>query len=348
MAKILDGRVVRDKIAEKLKAEISRRSLKPKLVITQIGDLPQSNTYIRQKVLFGQKIGALVDHQRFDANISGKELISQLSIPNSQLGVHGIIVQMPLPKHLDKNKIVDTIDPVKDVDGQTNTNIKLLFESSSLHHSTSPLRHSEPFGHSERSEESQGKLREESRSFDIKSQDDTEMVSRGYLPATTKGILTLLDHYQIPVSGKHVVIVGRSSLVGKPTALALINHDATVTICHSKTSHLSLITRHCDILIVAAGKPKLITKDYVSRNQVVIDVGINILEKSRGLTPAGVEPQLSKPEAEPEKRKLVGDVDFENVSQVVKAISPVPGGCGPLTVASLFENLLIAYRRQLS
>ena len=341
MAQILDGKIVRDKIAEKLKAEISSRAKsrdsKPKLVIIQVGDLPESNTYIRQKILFGQKIGALVDHQKFPENVSQEKLITKISSLNTDRKVTGIIVQMPIPKHLDKDKIVDTINSVKDVDGQTSTNIKLLFEGLSNRNSDPSLRHSE--------------RSEESRSFDIKSQDDKEMVSRGFVPATTKGILTLLDFYKIPVESKHVVIVGRSSLVGKPTALALINRDATVTICHSKTSHLSLITSHCDILVVATGRPKLITKEHVSKGQVVIDVGINVIDDShpRGEVrttsethPGGVD----KPESEPPARKLVGDVDFENVSQIVKAISPVPGGCGPLTVASLFENLLEAYKRQ--
>lgn len=306
MTKILVGRVVRDQIAQKLSSQISALRTKPKLVIIQIGDLEQSNTYIRQKVLFGQKVGAIVNHKKLPENISQGKLISELSTVNRQPSVHGIIIQQPLPAHLDKDNIIDTINHVKDVDGQTSTNIKLLFENR----------------------------------------------SGGYTPATTKGILTLLDQYQIPIGSKHVVIVGRSTLVGKPTALAFLNRDATVTICHSKTRNLKQETKNCDILVVAAGKPKLITKDHISKGQVVIDVGINVIENKQSFSTnkrsAFSVQRLAKPETEPPAHKLVGDVDFESVAKIVAAISPVPGGCGPMTVASLFENLLIAYRRQLS
>lgn len=302
MAKILDGRIVRGKIAEDLKSKILNLKSKLKLVIIQVGDLEESNSYIKQKVLFGQKIGAIVDHQKFPENVTAEKLKSKILNLNSDHSVNGIIVQLPISDHLDKNNIIDAIDPIKDVDGQTSTNIKFLFEGK----------------------------------------------TDGYTPATTKGILTLLDYYKIPIVGRHVVVIGRSSLVGKPTALALLNRNATVTICHSKTGNLKLETKNCDILVVAAGKPKLITKEHVTKGQVVIDVGINILsgfrpaEQGRTLQTL----QTEKPEFEPSARKLVGDVDFEEASKIVKAISPVPGGCGPMTVASLFENLYEAYNRQ--
>ncbi|EKD57809.1 MAG: Tetrahydrofolate dehydrogenase/cyclohydrolase, NAD(P)-binding protein [uncultured bacterium] len=308
MAKILDGKIVRDKIARKLKSEISRLRSKCKLVILQVGDLSESNAYIRQKILFGQKIGCLVEHQKFDEKISQAELISQLSILNSQFDVTGIIVQLPIPIHLDKDAIIDAIDPKKDVDGLTSTNLKLLWENK----------------------------------------------SEGYLPATTKGILTLCDFYKIPTGAKKVVVVGRSFLVGKPTALAFLNHDATVTVCHKETRNLKAETRNADILVVAVGKPNLITKDHVKPGQVVIDVGINVVNgqhprgeiKTKPGEHPGGEKGLSKPETEPSNRRIVGDVDFDNVSKIVQAITPVPGGIGPMTVASLFENLLEAYKRQ--
>lgn len=281
-AKILDGKVVRDKIAEKLKTQISVLSTKPKLVIIQVGNLPESNAYIRQKVLFGEKIGAVVEHLKLPEDIDQENLNSQLSTLNSDTSVHGIIVQLPIPKNLDKDKLIEAIDPAKDVDGQTATNIKYLFENKKT----------------------------------------------GYIPATTKGILTLLRHYQIPVNGKNITVIGRSSLVGKPTALALINLDATVTVCHSSTRKLADKTKTADILIVAVGKPKLIKNFHVHKNQTVIDVGINAVESDSSAT------------------KLVGDVDFDTVSKIVSAITPVPGGIGPMTVASLFENLLEAAKSQ--
>jgi len=294
MTKLLDGKIVRDKIAEKLRSQISRLKPKPRLVIIQVGDLAESNTYIRQKILFGEKIGVIVNHLKFDEKINQENLITQISKLNTDSTVSGIIVQMPIPARLDKDEIIDAIDPKKDVDGLTSTNLKLLWENR----------------------------------------------SGGFIPATTKGILELLDFYKIPASGKKVIIVGRSFLVGKPTALAFLNRDATVTICHRETKNLKLETRNADILIVAVGKPNLITKDYVNKNQIVIDVGINVIDNTKQ------ETGNKKPETEPVNRKIVGDVDFDSVSKIVKAISPVPGGVGPLTVASLFENLLEAFQNQ--
>ncbi len=302
MVKILDGKILRDKIAQKLKQEITLRSrrsqgLRPKLVIIQVGNIPASNTYIRQKVLFGQKIGAIVDHQKLPENITQKALITRISSLNTDPDVTGIIVQMPFPAHLDKDAIIEAIDPRKDVDGLTSTNLKLLWE------------------------------------------DKKEAI----IPATTKGILALLDYYRIPIGGQKVVVVGRSFLVGKPTAIAFLNRHATVTICHSKTKNLKQETRNAQILVVAAGKPKLITKDHVSEGQIVVDVGINVSEVQPRQE---VEPQRGKSETEPNNHKIVGDVDFEAVKSQVAAISPVPGGIGPMTVASLFENLLEAFTRQ--
>lgn len=284
MTKILSGKTVRDKIAQDLKQQIENLKTKPRLVIIQVGSLPESNTYIKQKVLFGQNIGAVVDHAKLEESISEENLIQEIKKYNSDGSVHGIIVQMPIPQNLDKEKIINSINPEKDVDGQTAINIKKLIEN-----------------------------------------DPT-----GFLPATTKGILTLLENYGINVEGKNVVVVGRSTLVGKPTALYLLNKNATVTVAHSKTKDLSAVTKSADILIVAAGKQNLIGKSHVSPNQTVIDVGINVVNSN------------DKPEDEPVGKKLVGDVNYQEVSQIVEAISPVPGGVGPMTVASLFQNLLKA------
>ena len=291
---VLDGKGLRDKIAEGLKSEIDKLDQKPELVIFQVGDVAESNTYIGQKIKFGEKIGAIVTVKKLLEDVPQPELIKEIQLANDNKNVHGIIVQLPIPKELDKNKIIETIDPTKDVDGQTAANIKRLFEDNPQPGNTPGVDSDSP-----------------GVSFD------------GFIPATTRGVFTLLDHYKISVTGKHVVVVGRSTLVGKPTALEFLNRNATVTIAHSKTSHLSLITKSADILVVAAGKPKLITKDYVSKEQVVVDVGINVIDG-----------------------KLIGDVDFENVKNIVSAISPVPGGAGPMTVASLFQNLLEAYKNQ--
>jgi len=325
-AKILDGKIVRDKIAEKLKKEIlqaiSSQNLRPKLVIIQVGDEPESNAYIRQKILFGEKIGAIVQHKKLAENTSQKDLLTMISELNSDPDCIGIIVQLPIPDKLDKGQIINKIDPIKDVDGQTATNLKLLFEGPSFRHprpSVIPAN---------------AEIGVNSSEDQILDQVENDKDNFGYLPATTKGILTLLDHYKIPVSGKNITVIGRSSLVGKPTALALVNLDATVTICHSSTKKLPEKTKNADILIVAAGKEKLIKNYHVNKDQVVIDVGINVVEGE-------------KINEEIQGKKLVGDVDFAEVSKIVAAISPVPGGIGPMTVASLFQNLLEAYNRQI-
>jgi len=291
-ATILDGKKLNEKIAAKLKAEISRLRSKPKLVIIQVGDLAESNAYIGRKIKFGEKIGAIVEHKKFPGKITQKELQTMIYKLNTDSMVHGVIVQMPLPKYINRDEIIDAIDPAKDVDGLTSRNLKLLWEAK----------------------------------------------GEGFIPATTKGVISLLDEYKIPIEGEHVVMVGRSFLVGKPTFLAFLNRDATVTVCHRHTKNLKQETRNADILIVAAGKANLIGKEHVSKNQVVVDVGINVINQP--------ENRNQKPETEISGTTLVGDVKFEEVVKIVKAISPVPGGAGPMTVASLFQNLLEAYKGQ--
>jgi len=301
---LLDGKKLNEKVAGELAAKIKKLDPKPKLVIIQVGDLAQSNAYIGRKIKFGEKIGAIVEHKRFPEKITQEELIGHIKIYDQNSSVHGIIVQMPLPKHIDKDAIIDAIDPAKDVDGLTSRNLKLLWENKTTNYSSSERRES-------------------------RSSRQARTINAGFIPATTKGIISLLDEYKIPIEGQNVVIVGRSFLVGKPTFLAFLNRNATVTVCHRHTKNLAQITKSADILVFAAGKPNLIGKEHVSKNQVVIDVGINAIPNEDG-----------------PRHKLVGDVNFAEVSKIVKAISPVPGGAGPMTVASLFENLLEAHRYQ--
>ncbi len=271
---LLDGKIARNSLASELKKMISNLSIKPKLAIIQVGDRKESNTYITQKKIFAEKIGAEVNHIKFLENVSEDEVCVEIQKLNKDNSVHGIVVQLPLPLDLDKNIIIQNIDPLKDVDGLTSVNTKLLWSNE-----------------------------------------------RGHIPATARGILTLLDYYKIPIKGKKVVVVGRSELVGKPVAMALLNRDATVTVCHLETENIKLETQRADILVVAAGDPEFITKDFVKEGQVVVDVGISVLQD----------------------KKLVGDVKFDDVKGIVSAISPVPGGVGPMTVLSLFQNLLDAY-----
>jgi methylenetetrahydrofolate dehydrogenase (NADP+)/methenyltetrahydrofolate cyclohydrolase len=278
---ILDGKNFSENLTKKLRQKILALKEKPCLLIVQVGDNGESSTYIKHKKILGEKIGTKVIHEKFEKGMTERELLEKIKKWNKDKDIHGILVQMPLPKHLDKNKIIDAVSPLKDVDGLTSFNQKMLMGGKSF-----------------------------------------------LLPATPKGIFSLLSGYKIPIEGKKVVVVGRSTLVGIPAALLALSKNATVTICHSKTKNLSKICKEADILIVAIGRPKFIGKKFISKKTVIIDVGINFV-------PLGAS-----------NAKLVGDTDFEKVKNLVRAITPVPGGVGPMTAVSLFENLLVAYKNQ--
>lgn len=275
--KILDGKKVRDILARKIELELKKFKVSPKLVIIQVGNDPRSSVYVKQKKIFGEKLGFEVEYIQLDKKIPEYELISKIEELNSNKYVHGIIVQLPLPKNLSESKITESIDAEKDVDGMNSKNIKSLLEGS----------------------------------------------DEGFTPATTKGIISLLDFYKIKIESKKVLIVGRSLLVGRPTALAFLNRNATVTICHSKTKNLKEEIKNADIVISAIGKPLFIKKSFVKNGQVIIDVGITKVGDI-----------------------LLGDVDYKAIYKNVYAITPVPGGVGPMTVVSLFQNVLLAYKRQ--
>ncbi len=278
--KILDGKKVRDFISEKIRSELKNLDTKPKLSIIQVGDDPRSSVYVKQKKIFGEKLGFLVDHIQLEDKTSEKDLIEMIKDLNSDNNVNGIIVQLPIPKNINPISVIETINPEKDVDGLNSKNLKFLLAN-------------------------------------LPTSDS------GFIPATTKGILSLLDYYKISIKGKKVVVVGMSLLVGRPTAIAFLNRDATVTVCNSKTKKLNIETKNADIVVVAIGKRNFIKNSFVKKGQIIIDVGITKFGDS-----------------------LYGDVDLKSVSKVVYAITPVPGGIGPMTVISLFDNLLIAYKRQ--
>lgn len=282
---LLDGKKVRDEIKASLSREVGTFLSKPKLAIIQVGSKKESNTYIAQKKKFGIDIGVSVEHLILAEGISQASLLAQIREFNDDRGVHGIIIQLPLPVHIDTHRVLEEIDPKKDVDGLHSVNMKLLLEGK----------------------------------------------SGGFIPATAKGVMTLLAYYQIPLVGVRVAVLGRSLLVGKPIALSLLNCGATVAVCHSQSVDVEKITKASDIVVVAIGKPKAIGKGYFSKEQVIVDVGINSIEGKK------LDDEISK-------RVLVGDVDFDAVVKKAKAITPVPGGVGPMTVASLFQNVLLAYR----
>lgn len=273
MGKILDGKLVssewRKEIHKKV-LEIKEKGIVPFLNVFLIGDNPASLLYVRNKKQAAEKVEIKCEIVHFPDYISKEKLKEEIKMKGEDKNVHGIIVQLPLPGHLDPEEIAEFIPPEKDVDGFTPYNLGKLVRGNPV-----------------------------------------------FIPATPYGILKLLDYYKISVTGKHVVIVGRSNIVGKPMALSLLlkGRDATVTVCHSKTENLHEITRDADILIVAAGVKKLIKRYFVREGQVVIDVGIH-----------------------KEDDLWFGDVDFEEVKDIVEFITPVPGGVGPMTVAGLLSN----------
>ncbi len=301
MAKILSGKILRDKYALRLMEQISTFKKAPTLAIIQVGNLPESTAYINQKNIFGLKIGATVKHIVFPVNVSEGELIKKIRILNKDKGVHGIIIQLPISKGLNVNNIIESIDPIKDVDGLHSLNMKMICAGNE---------------------------------------------KDAFVPATAKGIINLLEEYKIPISGKKFLVIGRSMLVGKPTALVLLNRNATVTVAHhmTKPNDLKKMAKEADGVVVAVGRPLFFGPSYFRKGQTVIDVGINLINPTtlqlRGAG-KGLKEEISS------KKKLVGDVDFDKVSKIVKAITPVPGGVGAMTVAALFENLISAYQRQM-
>jgi methylenetetrahydrofolate dehydrogenase (NADP+)/methenyltetrahydrofolate cyclohydrolase len=281
LATILDGRKIRDEAISKLKEAFSKMREVPILAIVQVGDREDTNAYIKAKRNFADKIGVNTVHIKLPLQITEEQLMVEVRKLNEDKKIKGIIVQLPLPEGIDRNTVIDTIVPEKDVDAITPSNVKRWADG----------------------------------------------VQDALLPATAQGVKTLLKEYGVDLQGKKVAVIGRSTLVGKPIASMCLSQNATVTICHSKTVDLKEVTLNSDIIIVAVGKINLITKDHVRAGQVVIDVGINTYEGK-------------KLDDEIVEKKIVGDVDFLEVSKIVSAITPVPGGVGPLTVFSVFQNLL--------
>lgn len=276
MAIILDGKILRDKIFESLKAKLDKMQQKPTLAVILVGENPASQIYVRNKKKTAEKLGINSLSIEYPSDISEKELLNKIKELNSDEKVTAILVQLPLPAHINKNRIIDAILPQKDVDGLTPYNLGKLFSGE------------EPYVY----------------------------------PCTPKGILLLLDEYNIKLEGKNIVVVGRSNLVGKPVAQMLLKRNATVTMCHSHTKNLSEITKTADIIVSAVGK-KVIGEKMLKSDCVVIDVGI----------------------FRDENGKISGDVDFENVSKTAAYISPVPGGVGPMTIASLMLNTVELARK---
>ena len=265
----LDGKELRKKKLELLKKKLELINKQLGLVVIQIGDNEASNVYVKQKEKLANELNYKFIHKKFEENTTNEEVIEYINKLNKDNTIQGIIVQMPLPKHLNTSLIQNSIIPSKDVDGLT------FLNSGKLLHNEECL-----------------------------------------IPCTPKGIIDLLDEYNIEIEGKNAVVIGRSILVGKPIAEILTSRNATVTLCHSKTNNIEYYTKNADIIVVAIGKPNFLKSEMVKENSCIIDVGITRINN-----------------------KLYGDVDYENVSKKVAYITPVPGGVGPMTVYELMNNV---------
>ena len=273
---LLDGKTLANDILDKLSLKVKQLDTAPNLVVIQVGNDPASSVYVRNKERTAERVGINSETVKLSKHITQDELLEIIDKYNNDASVNGILVQLPLPKRIDEQVILEAISPMKDVDGFHPLNV--------------------------------GKL---------------NIGQKQMIPSTPAGIMELLKANHIELEGKHVVIVGRSNIVGKPLAHLLLEANATVTIAHSRTKNLKHLTKLADILVVAVGQPELITKDYVKTGVVVIDVGISRTESG-----------------------LKGDVDFNNVKSKVAAITPVPGGVGPMTIAMLMNQTYQAYLTQ--
>ncbi|HEX5613280.1 MAG TPA: bifunctional methylenetetrahydrofolate dehydrogenase/methenyltetrahydrofolate cyclohydrolase FolD [Burkholderiales bacterium] len=278
-ARLIDGKALAVQVRAAVKPAVERlaqRGIRPGLGVILVGDNPASRAYVRNKIRACADTGVHSRLRELPGDVSESALLGEVRALNEDPQVHGILVQLPLPKHVNAARVLHAVAPEKDVDGFHPANLGALVEGE-----------------------------------------------RGVVPCTPAGIMQMLKHEDVALSGRNAVVLGRSSIVGKPMALLLLQRDATVTICHSRTAQLAEVTRRADILVAAVGRARLVTADMVKPGACVIDVGINRTDDG----------------------KLVGDVDFEPVREVAGAITPVPGGVGPMTVAMLIHNAVNAALR---
>ena len=280
--KILDGKAVSLKVKESVKVradELKKFGIEPTLAVVLVGEDKASQTYVRAKEKACNEYGIKSVAHRLSENTTQNELLALINVLNLDDSIHGILVQLPLPKHIDTNVVLAAIDPRKDVDGFHAVNV--------------------------------GKL--------VSGLD-------GFVPCTPLGVMEILKEYGIDVAGLNAVVIGRSNIVGKPIANLLLNASATVTVTHSKTKNLKEICKNADLIVAAIGKPFFLKADMVKDGAVVVDVGINRLDDG----------------------KLVGDVDFDEVAPKCSYITPVPGGVGPMTIAMLLNNTILAAQAKIA
>lgn len=276
MAKLIDGKVISKQIKDELKEKVAQLKAEGKdigMAVIQVGNDPASSVYVGNKKKACEYIGIRSQSYELPEETTQEELLSLIDKLNKDETIHGILVQLPVPKHIDENTIIKAISPKKDVDG-----------------------------------------------FHPESVGALTIGQKGFVSCTPAGVIQLLKRSGVEIEGKECVVVGRSNIVGKPMSLLLLRENGTVTIAHSKTKNLQEVCKRADILVVAVGRPKMIDASYVKEGAVVIDVGIHRNEEN----------------------KLCGDVDFESVEKIASAITPVPGGVGPMTIAMLMNNCVEA------
>lgn len=277
-AEIIDGKAVAQKIRAGIKAEVARLKTKPGLAAILVGENPASKVYVDIKRKTCDEVGIHSELYKLPEATAENELLRLIEKLNSSKKIHAILVQLPLPNHINEEKVFSAIALEKDVDGFNAINVGKLVAGK-----------------------------------------------EAAVPCTPKGVIRLLEEYKVNIAGKNAVVIGRSKIVGKPVALMLLNRNAAVTVCHSKTKNLAQHTKQADILVVAAGKPRLVTAEMTKEGAAVIDVGINRVGG-----------------------KLIGDVDYERVKEKASYITPVPGGVGPMTVAMLMENTLDLFKKKVN
>ena len=292
MSKIISGKEIAQDLRNKLKQEISDLKDKtgsvPGLAVVQVGNVAASSVYVKAKTKSAIEVGIEVIDHHLSEETTEAELLKIVGNLNNQINVSGILVQLPLPKHINEQLILDSINPDKDADGFHPLNV--------------------------------GKL-------SIASHNDENLL----IPCTPYGCLIMLKGLGVDLSGKNAIVIGRSNIVGKPMAQLLLKESCTVTIAHSRTKNIEEICKNADIIVAAVGKPKMVKGDWIKKEAVVIDVGINRITIE-------VEGEV--------KNKLVGDVDFDEASKNASAITPVPGGVGPMTIACLLRNTTIAFKNK--
>jgi methylenetetrahydrofolate dehydrogenase (NADP+) / methenyltetrahydrofolate cyclohydrolase len=292
-AHLIDGKRVAKQIEDEVAAAIVRLGIQPVLVVVRVGNDPASEIYVRNKARKAEELGLRGDERIFPETLSESDLLAEIDRLNRDETVDGILVQLPLPKHIDPQRVIDAIDPDKDVDGFHPLNVGRL-------HLGRPT----------------------------------------LAPCTPAGVIRLLDACDLRIEGKHAVVIGRSDIVGKPVAALLLQRNATVTICHSRTRDLAAVARKADIVVAAIGKPFFVTAEMVKAGATVIDVGINRIDASQAALVAHDE--IKSALLAKNGHAMVGDVDFVRVREVAAWITPVPGGVGPMTIAMLMSNTVKA------